>query len=308
MTQPRAQSRQQAVQAETAAPLKVQLVVEEPVSTNWLLLDLPQLLPENSQVNMIQAARLLSDSTWFRNDARQYLDTIVERHRALQEESENFVQTLQQHGIPIQLDAPTVMSDEGCQRLLADMEPSATDLLIVVASSANSSFAQCLARHAPCSVLLLRKPLQSRIGRLVALLGTDGSDASAIATRKLGSLIRTTHLSVTLVTVHEPVYASNAVMAPYINIPVMEEALEQNAVITLDIAEQLLTAQDIQVLDKVSLSGSPYPELLALAQNKVRPDLIVAGSHNRSPLVNWLLGSVSQRMVQDAPYNLLIVR
>lgn len=56
-----------------------------------------------------------------------------------------------------------------------------------------------------------------------------------------------------------------------------------------------------------SSCGSPASELIARA-DKWKPDLIVVGSHGRSALGSFVLGSVSQRVLTEAPCSVRISR
>ena len=53
--------------------------------------------------------------------------------------------------------------------------------------------------------------------------------------------------------------------------------------------------------------GRPSRVILEVAQ-QVQPDLIVIGSHGRSGLDHFLLGSVTERVLRKAPYPVLVAR
>lgn len=289
--------------------LLVEIILEETAQADWLISDLPHWLPpEKVELYLTQAAKPVSDTKWFFHEPRIYAETIGKRQRLVREISEQTARALKSAGFPVQTNALNVISDEGCHRLLEDVNQEPRELLVIGSTLPPSSFSLCLARHAPCPVLLLRAPLKSRIGRLVTMLATDGSEAAATAASRLPDLVQAAHLSVTAVTVYQHYYLQTAIEAAYVNIPAMEQALEENALMTLDITRALLEEKGVHVLDCVHLAGNPAHELLRLAKEKIDPDLIVVGAHNRSALSSWLLGSVSQRLLHDAPYNLLIVR
>ena len=52
------------------------------------------------------------------------------------------------------------------------------------------------------------------------------------------------------------------------------------------------------------LDGSPYSEIA----NAIQPeDLVVITSHGRGGIMRWLLGSVAEKLVREAPAPILLV-
>lgn len=53
--------------------------------------------------------------------------------------------------------------------------------------------------------------------------------------------------------------------------------------------------------------GEPYEQLMAIAQHR-QVDLIVTATHGRSGLQRFVLGSVAERIIRDAPCPVFVVR
>ena len=57
----------------------------------------------------------------------------------------------------------------------------------------------------------------------------------------------------------------------------------------------------------LTLRGSPSMEIAGYAQSE-KIDLIIMGTHGRSPMAHLLMGSVAEKVVRKAPCPVLIVR
>jgi nucleotide-binding universal stress UspA family protein len=66
------------------------------------------------------------------------------------------------------------------------------------------------------------------------------------------------------------------------------------------------TADDVQFFVHVRI-GKPAPQILGLAA-EIGADLIFIGSHGRTGVERWLLGSVSERVVREAGCPVMVVR
>lgn len=58
----------------------------------------------------------------------------------------------------------------------------------------------------------------------------------------------------------------------------------------------------------VMLDGVPWDRVVQLAKDDPGVDLIVVGTHGRSGLSRWLLGSVAEQVIRHAPCSILAVR
>jgi nucleotide-binding universal stress UspA family protein len=198
--------------------------------------------------------------------------------------------------------------------LRAAMEHS-TDLLVVGACGLSStarfllgSVAERVARHASCSVLVVR-PL-SAVPREV-ILGVDDSPCSARAAEWLRRFPLPPEGEVRLVAV----------------LPLLDSWLRSHVTVGPPLAEQVTTlaererdeaqrrlhslaasfiAEGKRAVTEVR-SGDPALALLQVAEEE-RADLIVVGSHGQSAIERFLLGSVSEKVLRHAHCSVLIVR
>lgn len=134
------------------------------------------------------------------------------------------------------------------------------------------------------------------------LVATDGSDHAKKAVAAAADLGRRYGARVTVVTVFEPIPIDLG--TPY---------GEQLTARRMGVAEELLR-EAAQVLERSgvahetdTLSGPPARMILEVARTR-RPDLIVLGSRGLGPVGQILLGSVSFRVVQEAPCPVLLTR
>jgi universal stress protein A len=90
------------------------------------------------------------------------------------------------------------------------------------------------------------------------------------------------------------------------SLPRLREDMERDARETLD---KVLSERERQRFDArlVLRWGTPHLEIADYAA-KQESDLIVMGTHGRSPLPSLLLGSVAQKVLHEAPCPVLAVR
>jgi nucleotide-binding universal stress UspA family protein len=170
----------------------------------------------------------------------------------------------------------------------------------------SSAFMQLFA-HLPVSGLLFKRHLAGNRSKPKILLAVDDSEASMTAVRRLPELLRTQDMDVILATVQSPIYQDNALLAPYVNQDILDQALAGNATMIFEMAQEILDTEGIPVQDVKRMIGSPAAELGYLAQVE-EPDLLVVGSHNRKGVLSWLMGSVSSQLLHWDTHNILIVR
>ena len=75
----------------------------------------------------------------------------------------------------------------------------------------------------------------------------------------------------------------------------------------LDETEKKANELGIKDIVKMTRFGSPYQEILNVAQEK-GVDLIVMGTHGRSGIAHFLIGSVTEKVIRTAPCPVLVVR
>ena len=128
-------------------------------------------------------------------------------------------------------------------------------------------------------------------------VGYDGGPESKLALRRAETLAIRSKARIKLLTVVKPAGA-----APAMGAYVPEFPHEPGKVIRegLDSVDRALAAEPTR------LDGDPATELLGACEEDV--DLLVLGSRGYGPLTRVLLGSVSRKVIRDAPCPVLAVR
>ncbi len=139
------------------------------------------------------------------------------------------------------------------------------------------------------------------------LVPVDGSDMSMLAVSKASALALAFDSAITLVHVIDN-YPFIGVGADY--------ALGQNEYLAAATASaktalargvEMLAAEGLHAEQRV-IDGHVVHEGIVDTAKSLGADLIVMGSHGRSGLEKLLLGSVTQRVLQDAPMPVLVVK
>lgn len=138
------------------------------------------------------------------------------------------------------------------------------------------------------------------------LLATDGSTFSAAATQAViaevkrdGTEIRAIHV---LDTRKEPLPEMAALDAELINAPAQRRSAEA----LVETTAELVRAEGLKATAAV-VWGDPRSQIIEVAKDW-RADLIVLGSHGRTGLKEFTMGSVSDAVVHHAPCSVEIVR
>lgn len=140
------------------------------------------------------------------------------------------------------------------------------------------------------------------------LATTDGSEFSYAALRRLGELVPAQGTEVLLLGVYpSPAPGALGLMGPpYVDYASLAEQMRRETEQFLDEAQKLLVAGGFQVRPKM-IEGDPANAILNLAEQE-SVDLIVVGSHGRTGLSRFLLGSVSSRVVSHAACSVLVIK
>lgn len=190
----------------------------------------------------------------------------------------------------------------------------AVDLVVIGASGHSGitrfflgSGAERVAYHAPCPVLLAR-PHHDALRRVV--VGIDASEASEQTVEWLRGFPLPPAAEVRLVTVLPLVeqwrnYGMMILPAPEELEPLAEKARQQ-ARERLELLAGRLREAGKQVITSLE-EDDPATGLLHLAKES-ETDLVVAGSHGRTQVERFLLGSVSLNLLRHAHCSVLIVR
>lgn len=137
------------------------------------------------------------------------------------------------------------------------------------------------------------------------LVAIDGSEPALDAVRHALQLLRSgLRASFVLATVQEPVYLYERVLPP--DADVLERVTGAVGGRALAGAASLFDAAGVPYEREIA-SGEPAPVLIELA-HRHGCDAIVMGARGRGALRSALLGSVSQRVVQDAALPVTIVK
>lgn len=298
---------------------RVTLVIEygdDPDAVLPLIQSLAYLLGPQSVVLTLVHAEYdwVSVHTDFADEAQEVGGRLAQREIALKAANQAVRSELLKQGFTLRGEWELATDRESPRTLLAQLQETGQDLLILVqppsgvAAGKASPFAVTLATHTEASVLVVRKAITAKPAQLKIWLGVDASEASLNLARKLGQYLSVTdEVPVTLITVQTPVYQENALLAPFVNQSVLDEALLSNANMIFEMCQDILETQGVAVADCRRLLGSPASELGAVAEAE-DPDVIAVGSHNRKGLLAWLLGSVSSQLLHWDAHNLLIVR
>ena len=138
------------------------------------------------------------------------------------------------------------------------------------------------------------------------LLATDFSDGSAAAERMAVELASKLGASILALHVVEPPPYSYPSVSLYVPSPELVGDALRAAKQALQQVEERLRKQGIAVESAV-LQGVPYTEIVRVA-DEGRFDLVVIGTHGRTGLKHFLLGSVAERVVRSCTRPVLTMR
>jgi nucleotide-binding universal stress UspA family protein len=148
-----------------------------------------------------------------------------------------------------------------------------------------------------------------KVGTMKILLTTDNSPFSQVALREV--LRRPwppdTEVRVLSVAHALPFVPDPSLMGIGLHYYSLEQAQKHAAhAVSAAVHELSSVAPELRVTSVV-LDGAPSAEIVEEAK-RWGADLIVLGSHDHGPAVQMLLGSVSRRVVLDAPCSVEVVR
>ncbi|HYE29990.1 MAG TPA: universal stress protein [Methylomirabilota bacterium] len=136
------------------------------------------------------------------------------------------------------------------------------------------------------------------------LAPVDFSEPSLAAFEKVNELAQASGSSVSLLYVVEPA----GYVADLSNIPIAitEQEVAKTAQAKLVKLAQKAISPDVRVYSHVRI-GKAHREICAAAR-ELKADLIVLHSHGYTGLKHALLGSVTEKVVQHAPCNVLVIK
>ncbi len=139
------------------------------------------------------------------------------------------------------------------------------------------------------------------------LVATDFSAPSLSALNYARAMARSFGASLHVLHVFEPLWITSAdVVGGGVALTTMMQGLEETARKQLD---EAVTEEDRRELGATAVmitSESPAREIAHYA-NDHKVDLVVIGTHGRSGLSRWLIGSVAEKVVRLAPCPVLTV-
>lgn len=219
--------------------------------------------------------------------------------------------------------APAGLSVDGrtveghpAQSIVATADEEASDLIVTGALGLTGwtrvlmgSISMAVAKHAPCPVWVVKRPLKA--GPLAVLVATDGSDHARHALRTLARIPlprgSVAHLVYAVPSVGEQLLLTGSPLEP----PGLEPAYEA-AHYLREHAEQVLR-EDAAALAPAFAEVRPFTEegearrAILRAADAVEADLIVLGSKGLAGIREFLLGSVSHRVLRYARASVLVV-
>ena len=163
--------------------------------------------------------------------------------------------------------------------------------------------AERVIRHAPCSVLVVRRKDGRASEPKNILVPVDFSPASLIGLRYALGLARPFGARLTALHVIES-------LGPMVRLEVDVDAhkrkLREGVKLRLE-ELHLEVDEPAGAFDTLFREGTSYHEIVAIAQ-RGDFDLIIMASLGRTGLVDMLLGSTAERVVRHAPCPVLVVR
>jgi nucleotide-binding universal stress UspA family protein len=141
------------------------------------------------------------------------------------------------------------------------------------------------------------------------LVPIDGSELSERALALTTTFARAQAAEVILVRVVEPPLWYDPEPDGITSADIYQElvdAVEQEAQAYLDRLVTQLEADGLRVRGEL-LHGSPSPVLLEY-EERVQPDLIIMGTHGRSGIQRFALGSIADRLVREGTVPVLLIR
>jgi nucleotide-binding universal stress UspA family protein len=191
----------------------------------------------------------------------------------------------------------------GVLTMLAEAEKS--DMIVVgsphrgaIGRALIGSTADSLLPGAPCAVVVAPRGYAAESHDAIRLIAVayDGSAEAKAALRRAEAVALATNAKLRIMVVVAPAVASPEMRGYVPPEPPNPDEIAAQAIRSLD--PKLSVESDL-------LEGSPASTLARACADDV--DLVIAGSHGYGPLTRVVLGSVSRRLLHEAPCPVLVV-
>ena len=174
------------------------------------------------------------------------------------------------------------------------------------------STAQSVARHAPCSVEIVRPPRgasdSARQGAIRILVATDGSEFALAALRSVANRPWPAGSVARVISVPEFILIKDPSYLETHEVNDLGKAALDDAKLSIAAGVGILSASGLQVCSDVPVEEDrPYRVILNEAENW-QADLIVLGSHGWSGFDRVIMGSVSETVAFQASCSVEVIR
>ena len=139
------------------------------------------------------------------------------------------------------------------------------------------------------------------------LIPIDGSDSSMEALRYASSFASEFNITIYLMTVIEPNYGMYDAYAEQIIFAQRETEIMTVVNERLEETEKKAAKMGIKNIITATRVGSPYEKIIEFAEEE-EIDLIVMGTHGRSGIAHFLIGSVTEKVIRTSPCPVLVIR
>jgi nucleotide-binding universal stress UspA family protein len=245
----------------------------------------------------------------FDNEAREEIERIVNS------DYDEYTRILSEHQLVVENrdfihDAETV--EEGILQHVEDTQP---DLLVLGMSPGSpqhkgwriSSTSYAVATHAPCSVLVVKRPVHAD-RKLKVLFATDGSSQAETAIADLTRFLPQDNTEIMVFSVVSVNAYVLPMVEPYVNYTPLERAMQGEATELMNRTRTAFEKSGYTVSNAWFNLGDPIDQILLEAE-KNEIDLIVMGSHGAGGrIASWLLGSVSSRVLEYSKASVAILK
>ena len=224
---------------------------------------------------------------------------------------DELAQQLESHGAKVKIEIATgpaaymieqAALDERKELVVVTSGPRADGQFAMASTSAH------VARHAPCSTLVLRKGQNNQSSNSSVLIAIDGSEsclkAVESAIKNFDAAIQSKKINLIYVANISPMVAA---VTPRGFVVAMEENLIMEGEVHLATAKKILGEHGFSNVDIILKSGSPAQEIIKAAVD-TGAELLVVGAQGKGAIKHFLMGEVANKIVTHATVATLVAR